>query len=94
MNDWLKNLKVKPKLMISFGISLIIAIAIGNQGIQIAASLNKRIDDISRHDVVALAAVKDIEVDKALIAKCSRNAILEASNSAKIDEQEKDFVRL
>ena len=38
--------------------------------------------------------MKDIEVNKTLIAKCSRNAILEAGNSAKIDEQEKDFARL
>ena len=92
--NWFKDLNLKPKLMISFGILLAITIAIGNQGIQIATNLNKRIDAIYRHDVVALAAVKDMEVDKALIARCSRNAILAAGNPAGIDEQEKDFARL
>lgn len=92
--NWFKNLNVKPKLMISFGILLAITIAIGNQGIQIATNLNKRIDAIYSHDVVALEAVKDIEVDKALIARCSRNAILEAGNAAGIAEQEKDFAKM
>jgi methyl-accepting chemotaxis protein len=44
--------------------------------------------------VVALTAVKDLEVDKALIARCSRNAIIDSGKPDSVKVQENDFAKL
>jgi hypothetical protein len=74
--NWFRNLNAMPKLMTGFGLLLLITTIIGYQGIELAVALNHKIDTLYSRDVVGLAAVKDVEIDKALIARCSRNAIL------------------
>jgi methyl-accepting chemotaxis protein len=92
--NWFQDLKVKSKLMIGFGLLLVITSAIGYQGFIIAAELNNRIALLFSMNVKGIMAVKDIEVDKALIARCSRNAILATNKPAAIEVQEKDFEKL
>lgn len=88
---WFRNLSVKAKLMSSFGLLLAVTSAIGYQGIRVALALNGRIETMYSRDVAGLVAVKDVEVDKALIARCSRNAILATGKPEEIAAQEKDF---
>ncbi len=91
---FLTNCKVSQKLTISFVLILLITATIGYQGFRVARLLNHQIDTVYGSDFVVLTAVKDIEVDKALIARCSRNAILESGKVKEVSAQEKDFGKL
>jgi len=91
---WFKNLNAMPKLMLSFGVMLAITTFIGYQGVRLALALNDKIDTLYARDVVGLAAVKDVEVDKALIARCSHNAILGMAKKEDPTIQEKEFTAL
>ena len=55
---------------------LAITALIGYQGVRLALALNRKVDVLYSGDVIRLSAVKDVEIDKALIARCTRNAIL------------------
>ncbi len=91
---WFRDLRVKSKLILSFGLLLALMVFVGLQSFRLAKQLNDRIAILYHRDIGALIAVKDIEVDKALVARCSRNAILASGNKAAIDVQEKEFHRL
>ncbi len=80
--------------MLSFAALLAITTFIGYEGLQLAVVLNSRIDTLYSRDVVGLAAVKDLEIDKALIARCSRNAILGMAKKEDLTVQEKEFTAL
>ena len=92
--SWFNNLNARPKLMISFGLLLAITTFIGYEGVVLAIALNGKIDTLYSRDVIGLAAVKDVEIDKALIARCSRNAILGMAKKEDLAIQEKEFSKL
>ena len=80
--------------MVSFGLLLTATGIIGYSGLRIAVTLSNQIDSLYKGDVTGLLAVKDIEVDKALVARCSRNAILSIGKTKAIEAQQKDFSKL
>lgn len=92
--NWFKNLNAMPKLMLGFGFLLVLTTVIGCQGLRLAMLLNGKIAILYSRDVVGLAAVKDVEIDKALIARCSRNAILGIANKEDLPLEEKEFATL
>lgn len=88
---WYQNLNAMPKIMAAFGITLFFFLSIGFLAIRQISQLNDLSLQIFYRDVGGMDAIKQAEVDGALISRTLATAALSAGNSSVIEQTENEF---
>jgi len=74
--NWFKNLNAKPRLMISFGVLLIITMGISYLAINALGNSNDRMGELYGKDMKAILALETISLAKVDIARLTRDGTL------------------
>lgn len=91
MKAWLLNLKVKQKLLLSFGLLVIFLIAVSGVGLIIMSDINKNVKSLSEVDVptIDLMLQVDRDLQQALVAQ--RTFLFTEVGSEKAKELKEEF---
>ena len=80
--DWFKNLDAKPRLMISFGVLLVLTLGISYLAVSSLSKANDRIQSLYQNDLKGVIAVERIDTSRIDLAQKDRDALI------KIDDPE------
>jgi len=92
MMRWFRNLNATPRLMISFGLLILVSLGMGYLGIGSLAKSNLGSQLMYQEDMLGSLRADQISIDRLDIAKRGRDAILHASEAAIIEENEQGVV--
>ncbi len=88
---WFKNLNAVSKLMAGFGVMLLISLPIGYLAMAQISQLSELNRQIFERDVAGMEAIKQAEVDQALMGRALNAALLSQGNGAAVGSAEHDF---
>jgi methyl-accepting chemotaxis protein len=91
---WFKNLDAVSKLMVGFGVILLISLPLGYLAMAQISQLSELNRQIFERDVAGMEAIKQAELDQALMGHAFSSAVLAESNSAVVGSAEHDFQSL
>ena len=86
---WFQNLNATPRLMISFGLLILVSLGMGYLGVSSLAKSNLGSQLMYQEDMLGSIRADQIDVDRLDIAKQGRDAVLNAANAAVVDEDQK-----
>src|ERR1700733_700240 len=84
-----KNLNAMPRLLLSFGVLLVLTLGISYLAISNLSQANDRIDAMYQKDFIGALSVKDIAVARAMNGRSVRDALLHINQPAIVSEDEK-----
>jgi len=87
----MKNLKVRVKLLLGFMFVLLFAVIIGVMGIVGMSSISKGDSNLYNQNLIAVEAIGNIRESVATQRMIIRNAVLNATDSAKLDDLKKQI---
>ena len=87
--NWFKNLNAMPRLMISFGVMLVLTLAITYLAINNLSNANERIGALYHEDMLGAMSVNDIEVSRLTTGRAVRDAMLHINDPAVVAEDKK-----
>jgi methyl-accepting chemotaxis protein len=90
--NWFKNLNATPRLMMSFGVLIVLSLSISALGIYNLSSANDRIGILFNADMTGSQYVNQIAMDRLYLARESRQAILHAQDAALVADSEKKML--
>ena len=88
--QWFKNLNARPRLMLSFGVLLILIVVVSWMAISNLASANERIDYLYNTDMVGSTYANAITLDIYAIKGDDLNGLARISDSVAVATSEKD----
>lgn len=88
--NWFKNLNATPRLMISFGVLLVLTLGISCLAINNLSKANDRIDYLYHKDLVGAAHVNGITIDVTSIRGDDLNAMFRVNDAVAVAASEKD----
>jgi len=88
--NWFKNLNAAPRLMVSFGVLLVLTLGISYLAISSLAKANDRVDSLYHQDMVGSTRADGITIDVTSIRGDDLNAMFRASDTAAVAASEKD----
>jgi len=86
---WFQNLNATPRLMISFGLLILVSLGMGYLGVSSLAKSNLGSQLMYQEDMLGSIRADQIDIDRLDIAKQGRDAVLNAANAAVVDEDQK-----
>ncbi len=91
MKAWILNLKVKQKLLFSFGLLVLFLITVSGIGLVIMSDINKNVESLSKVDLPAIDLLLQIDRDlqQALVAQ--RTFMFTETGSEKSQQLKKEF---
>ena len=92
--NWFKNLNATPRLMGSFGVLLVLTLAISFLAISNLSKANDRVDSLYHVDMVGATYANGITIDVTTIRGDDLNAMFRASDPAAVASSEKDEVAM
>jgi methyl-accepting chemotaxis protein len=87
--SWFKNLNATPRLMISFGVLLVLTLGIGYLSIDNLSKANDRLGALYQEDMLGAMRVNDIAVARAMNGRSVRDAMLHINEPSVVAEDEK-----
>jgi methyl-accepting chemotaxis protein len=87
--NWFKNLNATPRLMISFGVLLVLTLGISCLAIASLNTSNERLGSLYQEDMLGAMRVNDIAVARAMNGRSVRDAMLHINDPAVVAEDEK-----
>lgn len=88
--QWFKNLNAMPRLMISFGVLMVLILGISSLAISNLSQANDRLGALYQQDMVGSMRVNDIAVARAMNGRSIRDAMLHMNNPAVVASDEKE----
>jgi len=87
--NWFKNLNAAPRLMGSFGVVLVLTLAISYLAISNLSKANDRIDRLYHFDMAGMMDADDITIDVVTMARHALHATVHAAEPAVVAADEK-----
>ena len=88
--EWFKNLNATPRLMLSFGVVLLLTFVMGFLGLSRLSSANDRLVALYKLDLLGVVDIEDIVIQRTASGRFTRQAILDLDNPAAVAEDEKN----
>ena len=89
---WFNNLNATPRLMISFGVLMVLILAVSFLAINNLGKANDRVDSLYRTDMVGSTYANDLVIDVTTIRGDDLNALARVADGAAVDSSEKDEI--
>ncbi len=86
--SWMKNLNAAPRLMIAFGVLLLLTLGIGYLAIANLSQANGRLGALYQEDMLGSAHVNDIALARAMNGRSVRDALLHINDPKIVSENE------
>jgi methyl-accepting chemotaxis protein len=80
--NWFKNLNAKPRLMISFGVMMVLTLGISYLAITSLSKANDRVQGLYQEDMKGIMAIEDIAIAKLDLGRQVRDAIIYNNDQA------------
>lgn len=90
--NWFKNLNATPRLMISFGILLVLTLGIGYLSVTYLSNANDRVDFLYHKDMVGSTHADGITMNVTTIRGDDLNAAYRVADAAAVAASEKDEI--
>jgi hypothetical protein len=87
--NWFKNLNARPKLMLSFGLPLLLTLVMGSLAISRLHSANDRLIVLYKLDLPGVVVIEDLVINQNAVARFAREAALDIDNLTAVAENEK-----
>ena len=87
--EWFKNLNATPRLMLSFGVVLLLTFVMGCLGLSRLSSANDRLVALYQLDLPGIVVIDDLVINRNSIGGFTRAAMLNADNPEAIAENER-----
>lgn len=87
---WLNNLNATPRLMVSFGVLLVLTLGISVLGVYNLGQSNSRLEQLYHVDMVGTVAANEMVVAVTTIRGDDLNAVYRINDAAAVDAAEKD----
>jgi len=88
---WFNNLDAKPRLMISFGVLLVLTLIISSLAISNMSNANDRVQNLYEKDMKGVIAVQNIAVGRMSVGRMDRGALLNIENPASVAEDKRSI---
>ncbi len=96
--NWFKNLNAAPRLLISFGVMLVLTLGISYLAVSALSKANERVRSLYQEDMKGVMSIENISTNKLDMARQDRDAMvnIEDTNvrSADLDALKADFVKM
>ncbi len=86
--QWFRNLDARPRLMISFGVLILLTMGIGYLSIKGLSDSNDRFETLATRDMPAAQKSNDLAKERLLLSTLAREAILHAEEPAVVADNE------
>ena len=86
---WFSNLNATPRLMVSFGVLILMAVGIGYVGISNLGKSNDRLESMYKDDMAGSRQANQIAKDRLSLGRESRDALLHINEPAVVASYEK-----
>ena len=87
--EWFKNLNARPRLMLSFGLLLLLTLVMGCLAISRLNRANDRLVALYQLDLLGVVVIDDLVIHRTSIGGFMREAMLDADSPTAIAENEK-----
>jgi methyl-accepting chemotaxis protein len=87
--NWFKNLNAMPRLMISFGVLLVLTLGISYLAVTSLSKANERLGALYQEDMLGAMRVNDIALARAMNGRSVRDAMLHIKQPDVVAEDEK-----
>jgi len=91
---WFNNLKATPRLMLSFGLLIVLTCSIAILGINNLSKGNDRVESLYHMDMLGMEKADNMTIDIATIGRLNLHAIVNGSNPAAYDKDHKQVLEL
>lgn len=88
--QWFKNLDARPRLLISFGVLILLTVAMGILSIENLSKANQRVDSLYRIDMVGSTYANQLVIDVEALRGDDLNAMARAADSSAVASSERD----
>jgi methyl-accepting chemotaxis protein len=82
--NWFKNLNAAPRLMLSFGVLLLLTLGIGYLAITNLSKANDRVQSLYQNDMKGIIAIEGIDTSRIDLAKADRDAYVKIDDQASV----------
>jgi methyl-accepting chemotaxis protein len=94
--NWFKNLNAAPRLMLSFGVLLVLTLGISYLGVSALSNANDRVRSLYQEDMKGVMDIENISTNKLDMARQDRDAMVNiedaATRTADVEALKADFV--
>jgi methyl-accepting chemotaxis protein len=88
---WFNNLNAKPRLMISFGVLLVLTLGISFLAISNLSKANDRVQNLYEKDMKGVIAMQNIAVGRMSVGRLDRGAIIDIENTSAVAEDKRSI---